>query len=109
MPAHKPVRPAPGTATVLPSPEDEIVQRCLDRLELVIGQLQARLSGLSTIDGVVQFAANIRGTGSAAMPPTTNGSRFGEIVLNADPVAGGFIGWVWVSPGTWKSFGAITP
>jgi hypothetical protein len=54
-------------------------------------------------------AAVIHNTGSAA-PITETWSR-GDIIYNTTPAAGGFIGWVCVAggtPGTWKTFGAIT-
>jgi hypothetical protein len=48
--------------------------------------------------------------GSAA--PTTGTWTQGDIVFNWSPTAGGFIGWVCTAggpPGTWNTFGAITP
>lgn len=42
--------------------------------------------------------------------PTTGTWAVGDIVLNNNPSAGGYIGWVCTtagSPGTWKQFGAI--
>lgn len=50
-----------------------------------------------------------RGVGSAA--PSSGAWLRGDIVYNDSPSAGGLIGWVCVasgSPGTWKTFGAIT-
>ena len=47
--------------------------------------------------------------GSAA--PTTGTWRVGDTVYNATPTAGGFMGWVCTvagTPGTWKTFGAIS-
>ena len=49
-----------------------------------------------------------RGEGTAA--PTTGG-LLGDIVYNTSPTAGGFVGWVCTAtgtPGTWKTFGAIS-
>lgn len=43
--------------------------------------------------------------------PTTGTWRVGDIVYNDTPTAGGFIGWVCTTagtPGTWKTFGAIS-
>lgn len=51
----------------------------------------------------------IVGSGSAA--PTTGTYYQGAIQLNDSPVASGYVGWVCVvggSPGTWKTFGAIS-
>lgn len=47
--------------------------------------------------------------GSAA--PTTGTWQPGDIVFNANAAAGGFVGWVCTAagtPGTWKTFGAIS-
>jgi hypothetical protein len=51
-----------------------------------------------------------RGVGAAA--PTTGTWLQGDIVFNTAPTAGGFIGFVCTTggtPGTWKTWGAITP
>jgi hypothetical protein len=51
----------------------------------------------------------IIGYGTAA--PTTGGFKQGDIVLNTSAAASGFVGWVCVTagtPGTWKTFGAIS-
>ena len=48
--------------------------------------------------------------GSAA--PTTGAHAQGEIVFNTGATAGGFAGWICTTggtPGTWKTFGAISP
>lgn len=50
-----------------------------------------------------------RAIGSAA--PTTGDYLQGDIIFNQSPTAGGFIGWVCTAsgtPGTWKTFGAIS-
>ena len=47
--------------------------------------------------------------GTAA--PTIKTFKKGDIVYNTNPIAGGFIGWICTTagtPGTWKTFGAIT-
>jgi hypothetical protein len=49
--------------------------------------------------------------GMAAAAPTTGAHAQGEIVFNNAPTAGGMVGWVCTAagtPGTWKTFGAIT-
>lgn len=49
--------------------------------------------------------------GARAAAPTTGTWAQGDIVLNEDPIATGFIGWVCVTggtPGTWKSWGVIS-
>ena len=48
--------------------------------------------------------------GTAA--PTTGTWERGDIVLDETPTAGSFVGWVCVTagvPGSWKTFGAISP
>ncbi len=48
---------------------------------------------------------------SAAAAPVAGTYVVGDIVLNNAPTSGGFIGWVCTtagSPGTWKTFGAIS-
>lgn len=59
--------------------------------------------------GTAVSAAKTRTLGTAA--PTTLTWAQGDIVYNSAPSAGGFIGWVCVvggTPGTWKTFGAIS-
>lgn len=54
--------------------------------------------------------SGIVGAGTAA--PTTGTYDAGAIFFNDLPAASGFIGWVCVTagtPGTWKTFGAISP
>lgn len=44
--------------------------------------------------------------------PTTGTHVLGEIVFDSSPTAGSFVGWICTvagSPGTWKTFGAISP
>lgn len=69
------------------------------------------------VEAVRQVGADVdqqtrrRGT-EATAAPTSGTWRQGDVVWNAAPVAGGFVGWVCVvsgSPGTWRTFGAITP
>ncbi len=61
--------------------------------------------------GVVLQGATLIGSGDRAGPPGTGEHFAGEVVFVANPVAGGFAGWVCVTggvSGTWKSFGAIS-
>lgn len=54
----------------------------------------------------------LRGFATRVSAPSTGTHAVGDIVFNADPVAGGYIGWVCTSagtPGTWKQWGAILP
>lgn len=64
-----------------------------------------------TFQKLVTLQGSLIGPGTAGAAPSSGTHARGEIVLNADPVAGGFVGWVCVTagtPGTWKSFGAIS-
>jgi hypothetical protein len=59
--------------------------------------------------GYWSLGANTTTTGTAA--PTTGTWRRGDVVSNTAPSASGFIGFVCVTagtPGTWKTFGAIS-
>jgi hypothetical protein len=59
--------------------------------------------------GGAYSSAKVRMLGTAA--PTTNTYEQGDIFYNSAPAASGFIGWVCVTggtPGTWKTFGAIS-
>ena len=43
--------------------------------------------------------------------PTTGTYEKGDIIWHSNPVASGFVGWICVvrgTPGTWKTFGAIS-
>jgi hypothetical protein len=62
--------------------------------------------------GIAIFNTSAKGTGARAAAPSSGTHVVGEIVFNADPVATGFIGWVCITagtPGTWKSWGVISP
>jgi hypothetical protein len=62
--------------------------------------------------GIAIFNTSAKGTGARAAAPSSGTHVVGEIVFNADPVAAGFIGWVCITagtPGTWKSWGVISP
>lgn len=62
--------------------------------------------------GMSRFYNSVRGPGAVAAAPATGTYAQGDIIFNADPVVGGFIGWVCTvagTPGTWKSWGAISP
>lgn len=65
----------------------------------------------TTHQALVTLQSSLMGSGSHAAAPSVGFHLQGEIVFNADPVASGFVGWVCVTagtPGTWKSFGAIS-
>ncbi len=56
--------------------------------------------------------ANIRRQTNGTAAPTSGAWARGDIVWNVSPAAGGFAGWICTAtgtPGTWKTFGAITP
>lgn len=57
------------------------------------------------------YAPGMKYRGGAAAAPTTGTYVQGDIIYNTSPAASGFIGWVCVTggtPGTWKTFGAIS-
>ena len=66
----------------------------------------ALLAILDFVNGIAQLK------GSATAAPTSGVHARGDIYLNSAPAAGGFLGWVCVTggtPGTFKTFGAISP
>lgn len=70
-----------------------------------------RVWNLLTV-GVGSAGQGIKGVGTRAAAPSSGAHVVGEVVLNADPIAGGKVGWVCITagtPGTWKAFGAIDP
>jgi hypothetical protein len=82
---------------------------------LIAGATTAvQIDGSVLAQGPVQTsgaASYYRGHGARAAAPSSGTHIVGEIVFNADPIASGFIGWVCVTagtPGTWKSWGAIS-
>jgi hypothetical protein len=63
------------------------------------------------MSGVQILGDRMIAAGTASPTSTTMMYALGDIVYNANPTAGGSIGWVCTaagSPGTWKSFGAIS-
>jgi len=57
------------------------------------------------------FGGFMKFRGEASAPPSSGTWLQGDIMYNTSPSAGGFVGWVCVSdgtPGTWKTFGAIS-
>jgi hypothetical protein len=53
----------------------------------------------------------VRNITNGLAAPTTGAHARGDIVYNQEPSASGFVGWVCVTggtPGTWKTFGAIS-
>lgn len=58
------------------------------------------------------FNRGIKDVPYLSSSPSAGAWELGDIAYNSSPTAGGFIGWVCVSagtPGTWKTFGAISP
>jgi len=69
-------------------------------------------SGFMRVLTLLTIVGALKGTATHTAPPSTGAHGVGEIVFNADPIAGGFIGWVCVTagtPGTWKTWGVISP
>jgi len=57
------------------------------------------------------YGPSMKYRGGAAAAPTTGTYLQGDIIYNTSPTASGFVGWVCVAggtPGTWKTFGAIS-
>lgn len=57
------------------------------------------------------FGTNLNMIYQGSAAPTSGDWVVGDIYLNSAPTAGGYIGWVCTasgSPGTWKTFGAIS-
>lgn len=73
---------------------------------------------LSTVNGALGLPSHYAGAftqmkyrGLSTAAPTTGDWIQGDIVFNESPTAGGTIGWVCTTagtPGTWKTFGAIS-
>jgi hypothetical protein len=65
-----------------------------------------------TLQSPLTLQSSLRGSGSEGAAPSSGTHVQGEVVFNANPRAGGKLGWVCViggSPGTWKAFGTIDP
>jgi hypothetical protein len=59
----------------------------------------------------ISFSTDSAIIGAGTAPPVSGTYSVGAILLDETPSAGGFIGWVCVTggtPGTWKTFGAIS-
>jgi hypothetical protein len=98
--------PAAVTVTSLAQTGDAQTDRVLWQAENAIQRLEEQSRDAQTR---VTFAWT---AGVAASPPTSGAHTQGEVVVVADPVAGGNLFWVCVesgTPGTWKSAGAIAP
>lgn len=88
----------PGT----PLPADAVDNEFIN-IETAVNNIAAGLTGV-TAGAVRRFSE-----GTAA--PTTGTWALGDIVWSTAPAAGGYIGWVCTAagtPGTWKTFGAIS-
>lgn len=79
--------------------------------------LKATRVGAGTESAIWTFRNMVDGTlrgggfGRAAAAPTEGTWSAGDVLLNTSPASGGFVGWVCVTggtPGTWKTFGAIS-
>lgn len=102
MGAQKPQRPPPGHAMLVPRVDADDTQRALDAVKQSIAQLQRTASALQTQLGGLRIV----GTGTA---PPPGQFKLGDVFQNSAPVAGGFFGWIWVTAGAWKTWGAISP
>lgn len=62
--------------------------------------------------GAMTNYENLVAIGRAAAAPVSGTYAVGSIIYDSAPTAGGYIGWVCTTagtPGTWKTFGPITP
>jgi hypothetical protein len=115
-----------GHPTLFPSPFSAVQDRDT-RLELqgvgtyitFTGSSTTFTAGRSTAQpGVVNIPRFVLGAGASARSidygnaaPTTGPHAAGELVYNTAPKPGGFVGWICTTagtPGTWKTFGAIS-
>lgn len=62
-----------------------------------------------TIQFLLQLQSAIRGPGDRTTPPVIESPTVGQVVFNANPIAGGFAGWIYVEGGVWKEYGVISP
>lgn len=61
--------------------------------------------------GSLKLGTNINAIAYGSAAPTTGTYKRGDIIFNNAPSAAGFIGWVCITagtPGTWKTWGAIS-
>ena len=75
-----------------------------DILSDLFRRVETQVNGLSEGALAARYQA-------ASAAPTTGTYAKGDIVWNSAPTSGGFIGWVCVAagtPGTWKTWGAIS-
>lgn len=87
----------------------------LDVITYSPNELQAQLDMVSLLDSRVDVIRNKQIVSKnitwASAAPTTGTYLVGDIVYNSAPTSSGTIGWVCVTagtPGTWKTFGAIS-
>lgn len=116
---------ASAALQVLTSGSDVIANYTAEAATQIIGrEIGSQITVKATAAGIWQVINVVGGWGvknyfgqrypttfnSAA--PTTGTWKVGDLVYNVTPTAGGFVGWVCTTagtPGTWKTFGAITP
>lgn len=69
------------------------------------------VNGFGRFTSGLRIGANINSVTYAAAAPTSGSWLRGDVVHNTAPSAGGFAGWICTaagSPGTWKTWGAIS-
>lgn len=91
-----PVRTEPYSKNPVPS-----------EVERIPAYLRSELAGIQRAIPILTRALTF-----GASVPTTGTWLRGDIVFDLTPTAGSFIGWVCTAsgtPGTWKTWGAISP
>lgn len=98
-----------GTGNTVTDVDEYVMGEATGAASFYINQSTGQVN--STIADLVTLGGALKGAGTRAAAPSTGTHVAGEVVFNADPISGGFAGWICVTggtPGTWKSFGAIS-
>jgi pectate lyase-like protein len=98
-----------GTGNTVTDIDEYVMGEATGAASFYINQSTGHVN--STIADLVTLGGAIKGAGTRAAAPSTGTHVAGEVVFNADPISGGFAGWICVTggtPGTWKSFGVIS-
>jgi len=79
---------------------------------IIIGHVSVdSIADVSETGSTIYYKELQQGIGYGGAAPTSGTYERGDIVWDSTPSAGGFMGWVCVTagtPGTWKTFGAIS-
>jgi hypothetical protein len=72
----------------------------------LIGSLGVAASSIEVDSLALRIGSDVRTVSSSATAPT-GAANPGTLVLNSNPISGGYIGWVSLGGGNWREFGAI--